>query len=78
MEPAAGPDTRGAMMIDLRNKEMGMILKRELQATFAVASADLPRRLSELLDRLGESDDTTQPHGANLADNSSSERTRRS
>jgi hypothetical protein len=64
-------------MIDLRNKEMGRILSRELQANFAVAGADLPRHLSELLDRLRESDDTT-PQGANLADNSSSERAQRS
>jgi hypothetical protein len=68
---------RRAIMIDLRNKEMGRILSRELQANFAVAGADLPRHLSELLDRLRESDDTT-PQGANLADNSSSERAQRS
>jgi len=65
-------------MIDLRNKEMGRILKRELQANFAVAGADLPRHLSELLDRLRESDDTTQPQGTSSVDNSSSEETRRS
>ena len=64
-------------MIDLRNKEMGRMLNRELQAHFVViADADVPPRLSELLDRLRESDDTTQ--GADLANNSASERTRRS
>jgi hypothetical protein len=34
--------------------------------------------LSELLDRLRESDDTTQPQGTSSVDNSSSEGTRRS
>jgi hypothetical protein len=65
-------------MIDLRNKEMGRVLKRELQANFPVASTDLPRRLSELLGRLGESDGTRQPQWINLADNSSSDRARQS
>jgi hypothetical protein len=75
VEPAArSHNHRGrANMIDLRNKEMGRMLSRELQAHFAVVGGDLPIHLSELLDRLIESEGTPPP--ADLADNSSSEQT---
>jgi hypothetical protein len=77
VEPAARPDIHmgKANMIDLRNKEMGRMLSRELQANFAVVGGDLPRHLSELLDRLIESEGTPPPPAADLADNSSSEQT---